>query len=228
MKVSKVTASHEIKNPNGRSVILDIHAVDANSNHYDIEIQRADIGASVKRARFNSSMLDTEILNKGDNYKKLPDSYVIFITENDIFKENRPLYVFERTEKETNKPLNDGSHIIYVNGAYQDTLTPSRRLIHDFRCTKAFDMYYYELKEKMKYFKEVKGGNDEMCKIFDEIKQEGRQEGIEQGIQQGMQESRIESAKTLLLNSDLSIKKIADCIKLPLDLVKCLVEEIRK
>ena len=51
-----------------------------------MEIQRSDAGAGVKRARYNSSMLDAHILQSGDDTKDIPDSYVIFITENDVMK----------------------------------------------------------------------------------------------------------------------------------------------
>ncbi len=118
MKVLSVVSQREIKNPNGRSVRLDIYAVDSTGRHYDIEVQRQDKGAGERRARFNSSMLDSKLLKAGQNPDELPDSYVIFITENDVRKQNRPIYRFSRMDEETNEIFQDGSHIIYVNGAY--------------------------------------------------------------------------------------------------------------
>jgi hypothetical protein len=34
-------------------------------------------GAGVRRARYNSSMIDAELLVKDENYDNLPESYVI-------------------------------------------------------------------------------------------------------------------------------------------------------
>ena len=48
---------------------------------YNIEIQRADRGAGAKRARYYSSLLDANLLDAGAKYEKLPETYVIFITE---------------------------------------------------------------------------------------------------------------------------------------------------
>lgn len=43
---------------------------------------------------------------------------MIFITENDVMDDNKPVYHVDRIVKETMLPLGDGAHIIYVNGAY--------------------------------------------------------------------------------------------------------------
>ena len=54
-------------------------------NHvYNIEVQRNDKGAGVKRARYNSSLIDANVTEPGDEYEKLNETYVIFITENDV------------------------------------------------------------------------------------------------------------------------------------------------
>ncbi|MBO4715494.1 MAG: PD-(D/E)XK nuclease family transposase, partial [Verrucomicrobia bacterium] len=116
--VESFSIGKEYKNLSGHSICMDILAVDKDGKHYNIEVQRDDRGADPRRARFNAGMMDVEMLCKGDDYSALRDAYVIFITENDIFKEGKPLYTFERVNRENGKPLGDGSHIIYVNGAY--------------------------------------------------------------------------------------------------------------
>ena len=50
LKVAQVHVQHEMKNLQGRSARLDILAVDEENRVYNIEIQRDDRGASVKRA----------------------------------------------------------------------------------------------------------------------------------------------------------------------------------
>ena len=65
---------------------LDAYAEDSRGNAYDIEVQRSDIGAEIRRARFYSSMLDSRMLRKGEKYRSIPDSFVIFITENDVMR----------------------------------------------------------------------------------------------------------------------------------------------
>ena len=68
-----------------------------------------------------------------------------------------PLYHVERIIQETKERFEDGSHIIYVNGSYKNDDDPIGKLMHDFRCTSSIDMFYDELKNTVKYFKETEG-----------------------------------------------------------------------
>ena len=68
------------------------------------------------------------------------------------------MYPVERCFLNNGKKFGDGSHILYVNGAYQNE-TPIGKLMHDFSCTDASEMYYDVLAERVKFFKESKEGN---------------------------------------------------------------------
>ena len=57
LTVIRSISQYSIKNLQGRSVRLDILAVDRKERLYNIEVQRSDKGAGVKRARYNSSIL---------------------------------------------------------------------------------------------------------------------------------------------------------------------------
>lgn len=97
----------QYKNMLGHSVRLDIHAVDSAEKKYNIEIQREDKGAGSKRARYNSSVMDANSLKSGADFDDLPETYVIFITENDVMGGSEPIYHVDRIVKETGKPFND-------------------------------------------------------------------------------------------------------------------------
>ena len=81
IKIKSIRTQEQMKNLQGRSAVLDVHAVDSTNKEFDVEIQRKDAGAGAKRARHNSSLLDAHILKSGDDTEDIPDSYVIFITE---------------------------------------------------------------------------------------------------------------------------------------------------
>lgn len=178
MEVSKLTVTSvvsqlEVINANGRSARFDIHAVDGNGKNFDVEIQRSDFGAGAERARFNSSLLDTKLAKVGSKIPKLNPAYVIFITESDVLGDGIPIYHIDRTIRELgNRDFGDGSHIIYVNGAYTDVSTPIGRLMHDFNCTSASDMYYGVLANRVHYLKETEGGYKSVCKIMEEYEKE--------------------------------------------------------
>ena len=102
LTVTEVRAQRVLKSLQGRDVWLDIFALDAQGIRYNVEIQRADKGADRKRARYHSSMMDADQLKPGEDYSDLGESYVIFITENDVIGMNKPIYRIERQIKECN------------------------------------------------------------------------------------------------------------------------------
>jgi len=67
-----------------------------NREYHYVEIQRSDYGAGVKRARYNSSQIDANVTEPGEQYEALNESYVIFITENDVLGKGLPIYHIER------------------------------------------------------------------------------------------------------------------------------------
>ncbi len=217
LKIQKVSTQHRIKNLQGRSVILDIYATDKNGKLYNIEIQRADKGASVKRARYNSSIIDANITSPGEEYEKLSETYVIFITERDVLGRNKPIYHIDRIIRETGEYFNDESHIIYVNGEYKDD-TPLGILMHDFNCADPNDMKYKQLAERTRYFKEDEKGVATMCKMMEDMRNEVAEK------------ERIDMAKKLLLSDKLklSYEDIAEYSNLTVEQVKELAKELAK
>lgn len=157
LHVESVNLQHGISNLQGRAVRLDILAVDDSGKIYNIEVQKNDYGAQAKRARYNSSLLDANITEAGNQYENLKETYVIFITENDVMQARHPIYHIDRIVKETGENFNDEAHIIYVNAQIQDE-TALGKLMHDFFCVNAENMKYSILAERVRYFKETKKG----------------------------------------------------------------------
>ena len=195
LKVKYVHVQQEIKNLQGRSIRLDILAEDMSGKLYNVEVQRSDKGASRKRARHNSSLLDANITDAGEDYEKLNSTYVIFITENDILKSGLSIYHIDRTVKETGESFEDGAHIIYVNSQIKNE-TELGKLMHDFSCTNAEDMNYSVLADRVRYFKEDEKGVSTMCKSMEDMRneahEEGRLEGKIEGRLEGKREGRLE------------------------------------
>ena len=217
LKVIDTVAQKVVKNLEGRSVRLDVYAKDNKGKPYDIEIQRSDKGAGAKRARYNSALMDADITVPGEDAKNLPESYVIFITENDIFGKGLPLYHIERTVKECNIPFDDESHIIYVNGKYEGN-DPIGDLMHDFHCKKADDMKNKLLAERARYLKENEMGVKHMCRIMEDFAKEERKEARE--------ERTIEMAATLLQAGDMSEERVKELFKLTEKQLKAIKERV--
>ena len=90
--ITKEETQYDLKRLVGaRSICLDVYGEDSNNKKYDLEIQRADAGARPHRARYHSSAMDVENLDKGQEFEELPDTYTIFITEKDFFGKGEPI-----------------------------------------------------------------------------------------------------------------------------------------
>ena len=209
IKIKSVRTQEPMKNLQGRSAILDVHAIDSADKEFDVEIQRKDTGAGAKRARHNSSLLDAHILKTGDDTEDIPDSYVIFITENDVMKGNQPIYPVERyiTIGENKVLFGDGSHILYVNGKYRGN-DEIGKLMHDFSCTNPEDMNYETLAKKARYFKQDEKGVAAMCKIMEDMRNEA------------VQNKAKKTAIHLIKLGKMSLEEIAEATELSLDTVK--------
>ena len=222
LRATRVVTQHTMKNLHGHDVRLDIHAF-ADGQEFNIEIQRAKKGAAPRRARYHSSIMDANALPEGADYKKLPESYVIFITETDVLGKGKPLYEIERVIKGDGDSFNDGAHIVYVNSAIADTETPLGRLMHDFRCARPEEMYYDVLAERTGRFKTSEEGVIGMKSAWEQFKEEFKEEviaeGIAQGIAQGMERGEekayISSIRAVMTNFQLTAEKAMDVLAIP-------------
>ena len=190
-----------------RSICLDAYGTDDEGRKYDMEVQRADKGAGVHRARYHSSAMDIDNLDAGQEYDELPETYTIFITENDIYGKGLPFYPVERVNLATGEPFGDGEHILYVNGAYRGD-DDIGRLMHDFSCSDPKDMVNKELADRTRYFKENEEGVEAVCKVMEDMREEA------------VEKDKIERVKRLLKLGKLSLEEIADTMELTIDKVK--------
>ena len=226
LKVLRVQVQYTVKNLQGRSVRLDILAVDETGKIYDIEIQRDDKGAGTKRARYNSSMLDANITEPGEEFEKLPETYVIFITENDVLGGNLPIYHIDRTIQESKELFQDESHIIYVNSQITDE-TELGKLMQDFRCTNAKDMNNPVLAKRVSYFKENQEGVAVMCKEMELMREEVREETTKKVREETTKKVREETTKKAIRNM-LTGPFTKEQIKLALNVTDADIQKVEE
>ena len=221
LTVKSVMSQKEKRNIFGRSVRLDILAEDDKGKLYNVEIQRADKGASPKRVRFNLAMLDSHLLQKNDDFDALPETYIIFITENDYFNKGMPVYQIEKNVKGTDLTFDDGCNIMYVNGAYKadDAIG---HLMHDFRTADANQMYYNEIAGRVRIHKQEEQGAKTMCRIIEEYGEEVRAEAMAEA----KTKAKAEFTEKLLRQNKLTYEEIAEASGVPLEEVKQIAERL--
>ncbi len=205
--VKEVKVQNDIKNLQGHSARMDVVATDSEDRIYNIEVQNVLSEANPKRARYYSSLLDASVFPKGEDYKFLSDTYIIFITKGDYFENDKMFYHFVRKDEE--ELLNDGSHIIYVNSQNRDD-SAIGKLMQDFVCTNPNEMCYDELRKKSLQLKGNVEGEEHMDRITTQI----------------VNNAREDIAEDLLRAGDKDIEKIAKCVKLPIEKVQEIAAQI--
>ena len=214
LKVIKSQTEYPIKSLQGRGVRFDVFARDSKGREYDIEIQRANKGAEPKRARYNSALMDANALKSSDDFGKLRDTYVIFITENDVMVGGKEVYHVNRKIEELNcGNFGDGTHIIYVNGATRSA-TEIGKLVHDLLCRDAAKMYFDVLRKRVSQFKNSEEGRRTMCEAVERI--------AERRGARVKHETMIATAKRMLKSGMLALKDVAKFSGLSLAQVKKL------
>lgn len=108
--------------------------------------------------------------------------------EMEVENEVAPILHIKRTVRETGGDYNDKSEIIYINARMKEN-TDLGRLMHDFHCTKAEDMYSKVLAERVRVLKETQEGVEIMCKEMDKIYKAGELIGEERGKEKGKYET---------------------------------------
>ena len=219
LKVIDQTLQKDYKNLQGRSAILDCVAKDAENNHFNVEIQDENDGASPKRARYHCGLLDMNLLNPGEPFDSLPETYIIFITKNDVLGYNRPISHIQRRINETEDIFQDGQHILYVNSKKQDD-TELGRLMHDLHCEEADEMYSNILSTRVHQLKETAEGVNQMCQELEEIYNEGEQSGVQKGELKKARETTL-----ALLEMGMSAEQIAKAVNLSIETIQNWISE---
>lgn len=218
LKVLDQVLQKDYKNLQGRSAILDCVVCDADGKQFDVEIQQDTEGASPKRARYHSGLMDMNTLNAGQDFDELPETYVIFITRDDVLGYGLPIYHVERKIREVGTDFGDETYMIYVNSSRQED-TELGHLMQDFHCMDARDMHSEVLANRVYELKETQEGVDFMCHEMDEIYNEGAERGRAEGLAAGEMKKARETALTLA-DRGMSVSDIADIVKVSVKLVQ--------
>ena len=212
LHVKEQVLQEDLKNLQGRSVILDCFCTDESGTVYNIELQNSRSGASPLRARYHAGMIDMHILKAGENFTRLPESYVIFICRKDALKENRQIYHVKRIIEESGNTFPDKAQIIYIN-TEKSSDDELGRMIKDFYTEDPKEIRSAVLARRIAELKipskAEKGEDAEMTTYYDRLKRqwkkegraegkaEGKAEGIEQGINEGAANAEGKMAKLM-------------------------------
>ena len=187
LKLMEQRLQKRLPNLHGRALVLDCLCTDEKGLLYNIEVQNSYAGAIPKRARYHAALMDTHTLKKGEKFSKLPESYVIFITDKDVLGEGEQLYRIERVIRKSGNLFKDGSHILYFNTARQDD-NALGKLARDFKEANPKEIQSEVLSHRVASLKEGKldrEGEKKMNVLLEKYRKKAVEEGMEKGMEKG-------------------------------------------
>ena len=203
----------EVKN-DAKGIRLDIYVKDEEAVVYNVEMQAVRAADLPQRSRYYQNLIDVDLLGRGEDYRRLNKSFVIFICMEDIFHKGRHIYTFEnRCKEDTGLALGDGAVKIFLNPySEMDDITPelgnflkylaegvatdeyTRKLVKAVETAKRDPRLMVEY---MSYYADQADHRAALEESRAEGHAEGLEEGIEKGIEKGLS-ALVETLKSIL------------------------------
>ena len=226
-ELTEVQTQREFKYlSDGKPIRLDVYSEDSDGIVYDTEMQNLN-NKTVEyhqlpfRSRFYQSAIDSDCVYKGQSYKKLPESNIVFICTFDPYKKGLSKYTFrERCDEDSEIVLGDKTTKVFYNCTYKGKDLPE------------------DLKSLYEYVETGKTGTDLTKKIETAI-EKGRKNEIwrsqymkemtiimdakEEGREEGREDERISQISNMLSRGK-TIDEIVDFCNYPYDQVKKVAE----
>ena len=193
----------------GRGIRLDVIVADDKGTHYNIEMQvRNTIGTSTgkallpKRTRYYQGSIDTDMLQKGQNFDELPPLVLIFICAFDLFNQDRYLYEFKsRCTEDYELVLDNEVTVMFLNalghrGNVSQIVKNFLQYVNDHVPKDDFTNEVEDEVVRLNHDKEVRR---EFMVLSTRLKDE-RMLGIEEGRVEGRVEGKAEKAQEVAMN----------------------------
>ena len=196
--------------PEKRGICLDVEISErddspAKCRIYNVEGQNYKENFLQKRCRFYQAKKDSKGLKRGErNWSKLPDLYMIVITNYDPFGKDCMIYSFENMcRKYPDIAYNDGLKFIYFNtSGSKDGTTAIKQLLTYLDCSKIESVTNNTIAQIHNYVSDIKLSAEVKHRYMtvgewlDREKEiaiaEGLAEGLEKGLAEGLKKGREE------------------------------------
>ena len=169
----------------------------------DIEMQTSNGSELDIRARYYHANMDLDFLERGQPYKDLKPSYVIFICTFEHFKMDEPVYFFRSWDVEKGLPLDDLSYTIILNTKCSSekvpkALKPFYEYLNDPKKNQASELTRM-IDERVRKFNSNEWRQKYMTfeYILNEHKRESFAEGEAAGLEKGAAKEKREIAKNM-------------------------------
>ena len=211
VKVEQVILNHYGK----RAIRLDAWGKTTDDRQINMEMQNdSDTDFLPKRSRYYQGLLDSPLLKSGKrtNYKELPSSIIIFITQDDIFGKDIAKYTFtEQCEEIKGLHLEDGTTKIFLNMTSKNGSKELISLLQYMKDTRLDNPNIETEDERLIKLNEIVSEVKE-SEEWEAVQMNILEVGIQRGLEQGEQK-KIVSQVCKKMAKGYTVEEIADMLE---------------
>lgn len=202
----------------GRGVRMDVYLEDDSNTVYNIEMQNGHFRDLGRRARYYQSMIDVDMFERGCTYDQLKDSYVIFISIIDPFKQNYPIYTIKnKCLEDEHVEYEDGTTKVFVNASGCGKMNQEMKAFLEYlNSGNAGSNLTHRIDEKILEAKRNSGWKGDFMTLYEHYQIE-RAEGLAEGLDKGLTQARTQAVEALMETMQLSLEQACEALKLSVE-----------
>lgn len=213
IKPSSVVVQKEIPNAIGKKCRPDVVVYTSDEKIYVVEVENDNTTSTTERMRYETAMIDVSNLLQGQEYSELMHVTGLYLSEGRApVPDGFPGFVDTHHGRVRTYCFPDGRRYVFADVSVMDGNDRFAVLTRDLHCVYANEIINSKMRKR---FMKVKGGDQEMCDIWDELMAEERQE-MEERLQrekERLQREKERSEKALKAEQKKAKKQLVDQAK---------------
>lgn len=247
-----VVQTQKIRTPgttSGHAIRMDAYIEEAETTSkeqkgviYDVEPHLGDVRELPKRSRYYQALIDSGQLKVSESYRELGPLWIIIITSQDIFGENRMCYTFEhRCKEDPNIILGDEACRVFLCSkgeiGARDDLAELLHYMEDSRIRNVqteTTKQIHELVEKVKHNHEVGVRFLKAIEYEEYIREKATAEGMAEGMAEGEVIGEIKGKRLKLIDlickkvkKEKTLEQITDELEEEIEIIAPIYEQIQ-
>lgn len=213
IKPSSIVVQKEIPNAIGKKCRPDVVVYTSDEKIYVVEVENDNTTSTPERMRYETAMIDVSNLLQGQEYSELMHVTGLYLSEGRApVPDGFPGFVDTHHGRVRTYCFPDGRGYVFADVSVMDGNDRFAVLTRYLHCVYANEIINSKMRKR---FMKVKGGDQEMCDIWDELMAEERQE-MEERLQrekERLQREKERSEKALKAEQKKAKKQLVDQAK---------------